>query len=266
MAKPSITFKSYNPYEFRYPRRRVVLFELLQVIKSLRSAGYAVCVEPDDGSQLNWRQESGLRQLLQDPVVMLCANLSLGVIASLFANMVWDWKSRWTSRERTPILIEIPEGREKGVYDLGGRKADRRVARQTTREEGDWASAYAIARQHTTPMPAYPEPILLEHTPRIVGWGRLSTDDEGLLVDARITDAEIERQLDCGLLGGFSFGALVYDSECSVCGGQYADCNHSTGRMYGGVECIATIRGADLAEISVVAEPANPYARARRVN
>lgn len=264
MAKPTIAFKSFNPYECRFPDRRVILFELLQLIKTLRAAGHGVRVLPEDGTQLNWRQENGLRQFLQDPVILLCIGLPLNVLTSLLANMAWERIGRWKTRESAPIFIEIPSGKEKGLYRPNGDPIERSLFTQTD-ERREWALSYAKARSFHPPQKEFPEPILYEHTDRIVGWGKLSLDDVGLNVDARISDPEVRRQLDTGELGGFSFGALIYDSECSVCGRQYVDCNHITGKMYGAVKCIATIKGADLAEISVVAQPANPYATVRRV-
>jgi phage head maturation protease len=89
-------------------------------------------------------------------------------------------------------------------------------------------------------------------------------DDIGLVVHCQITDPEVRGRMQTGELRGFSFGALIYDSECSVCGRQYADCNHNAGEIYKGAKCIAHASGADLAEVSVVARPANPLARVVR--
>ena len=264
MAKSAIAFKSFNPYECRFPDRRVVLFELLQLIKLLRAEGYSVQVLPDDGTRLNWRQENGLRQLLQDPIILLCISIPLNVLTSLLATIAWENTGRWKTRRSAPIFIDIPSGKEKGLYRTNGKQVMQDVPAQTD-ERREWELSYAKTRSIPPPQEEFPEPILYEHTDRIVGWGRLSTDEVGLKVAARISDPGIRMKLDSGELQGFSFGALIYDSECSVCGKQYVNCNHIAGRTYGQVECIATIKGADLAEISVVAQPANPYARARRV-
>jgi len=201
---------------------------------------------------------------LQDPIILLCVGLSLNFVTSLLASIAWEGIGRWRTRRSAPIVIDIPSGKEKGLYRTNGEPIEHDLRTQTD-ERREWVLSYAKTRAFPPPQKEFPEPILYEHTDRIVGWGRLSLDEVGLNVDARISDPGIRMKLDSGELQGFSFGALIYDSECSVCGRQYVDCNHITGRTYRVVECIATIRGADLAEISVVAQPANPYAQARRI-
>jgi len=265
MAREEIRIQSFNPYECRYPGRRVILWELLQLVKALRSQGYVVRVLPEDGTRLNWRQENGLRDVLQDPVTLTLISIPISVATSLLANLVWDRFGRWRDRKRAPIVIVVPAGRSAGKYDIFGNRISNWYESSSTLGERESSHWYWKTRLQSSPYPTFPEPILLEHTARIVGWGRVSVDDVGLLVEARIDDFEIQQKLDSGELGGFSFGALIYDSRCSICGKQYVDCGHTSGNCYDGVKCIAHIKGADFAEISVVQRPASPDARARRV-
>jgi len=265
MAKQEIRIKSYNPYEYRYPKRRVVLWETLQLIKSLRTKGYRVKVIPEDGTRLNWRQENGLRDVLSDPVVLILINISINVFTGVLSNLLWPRLGRWRSRFYAPIVLEVPSGRFRGKYDQYGNCLPKRDCLDESDRCQTRAQRYWKSRLLPSPYPEHPEPIFLEHTNRIVGWGCLSIDEFGVCVDAHIDDPETLRRLETGELKGFSFGALIYDSECSVCGRQYVDCNHITSMLYKDSECYTTIYGADLAEVSVVSDPANPLARAVRI-
>lgn len=57
---PHVLIYSYNPYESRYPARRVISREALHIAKLTRESGYSVVIEPDDGSKLAYTTEKGL--------------------------------------------------------------------------------------------------------------------------------------------------------------------------------------------------------------
>jgi hypothetical protein len=223
-----------------------------------------VRVMPENGTRVNWHQENGLREALQDPIVLLCTNAALSFFTNLLANLVSNRATKWWQRAKGQLLIQVPSGPERGLYKPWGEPAVEARGKPSAT-----ASRLPPMRKPSEypepPLEAFPEPIFLEHTDRVVGWGRLSVDDVGLLVSARITDSETRRRIDAGELAGFSFGALIYDSECSICGEQFVDCNHIAGETYGSTDCVARVLGADLAEISVVSSPANPEARVLRV-
>ncbi|MGD2088313.1 MAG: hypothetical protein PVH61_19195 [Candidatus Aminicenantes bacterium] len=58
-----------------------------------------------------------------------------------------------------------------------------------------------------------------------------------------------------------SSGFVVRESECSICGAEYGECNHIKGRPYMGKLCARIVKEADLQEISVVSDPADKRCR-----
>lgn len=58
----------------------------------------------------------------------------------------------------------------------------------------------------------------------------------------------------------FSPGMTIRYSECSICGGEYGECDHVVGRAYMGEMCVRIIKDVELKEVSMVEEPANKRA------
>jgi hypothetical protein len=59
-----------------------------------------------------------------------------------------------------------------------------------------------------------------------------------------------------------SAGFIVRESECSICGAEYGECDHIKGRPYMGKLCARIVKEADLQEASVVSDPADKHCRA----
>jgi hypothetical protein len=59
-----------------------------------------------------------------------------------------------------------------------------------------------------------------------------------------------------------SVGFIEKEVECSICGKNYAECNHIVGRPYLGKLCCRIIKKWELQEVSIVEDPANKLARA----
>jgi hypothetical protein len=59
----------------------------------------------------------------------------------------------------------------------------------------------------------------------------------------------------------FSPGIVIQQSECSICGKEYGECDHLVGKAYMGEMCIKIIKECEIKEISVVFDPANKQAR-----
>jgi len=60
----------------------------------------------------------------------------------------------------------------------------------------------------------------------------------------------------------FSSGFIVRESECSICGAEYGECDHIKGRPYMGKMCARIVKEAELREASIVSDPANKHCRA----
>lgn len=60
---------------------------------------------------------------------------------------------------------------------------------------------------------------------------------------------------------GISVGAIIEESECSICGEDPDNCLHITGREYDTVRCVTIIKRARLEHAALVARPDFPDAR-----
>ena len=58
-----------------------------------------------------------------------------------------------------------------------------------------------------------------------------------------------------------SVGAITKRQECSICEGEYEDCDHLIGKPYMGQFCSIIIREAELKEASIVEKPADKRCR-----
>ncbi|MDD3381663.1 MAG: hypothetical protein PHD68_10735, partial [Rugosibacter sp.] len=54
--------------------------------------------------------------------------------------------------------------------------------------------------------------------------------------------------------------------ECSICGGDYDDCDHLIGRPYMGRFCYIIARDISLDHVAIVKEPADKRCRVERFN
>jgi hypothetical protein len=123
------------------------------------------------------------------------------------------------------------------------------------------AEKYREATAVLSPDPFRPIPIYLEHTTKLIGWGRVLIDDKGLKIDdAVIFDRKVLKRIEKGDLQGTSIAGLIYDATCSICMSDYVDCNHIANREYDDKVCVVEINGIDLAEISIVSRPVQPLA------
>ena len=58
-----------------------------------------------------------------------------------------------------------------------------------------------------------------------------------------------------------SVGTIVHKQECSICGGNYVECEHVAGKPYMGEFCCVIVKDAHLDHVSVVENPANKCCR-----
>jgi hypothetical protein len=92
---------------------------------------------------------------------------------------------------------------------------------------------YEKSRALAPPDPTRPVPIFLEHTDKLIGWGQVVKEEDGLkLKDAKIIDKTTLKRIDRGTLEGISIAGLIYDSTCTICEGKYINCNHIAGSLY----------------------------------
>jgi hypothetical protein len=259
-TKPELIVESFNPYDVGYPNRRVVTRAELDLIKVARAAGISVRITGRPEHELNFLTEKGLRDLLADPVIALVANIPIGVLAGLIANALPQWFKPPRSTARS-VVLEVDETGTKVRYTADGAPIDHATFLSLVSLLQQRRSDRPNAFPGSSPEPNRPIPIFLEHTRRLIGWGRVEATDKGLEVhDAKITDDEAYSRIQKGELKGFSIAGLVRKATCGICGGSYFLCEHVGGMSYGGVTNSVHLEEVDLCEISIVETPINPDA------
>jgi hypothetical protein len=260
---PRIRFQSYNPYEARFPNLRVVSRETLDLIKYLRSQGYDVIVEPNDGSTLHYISRKGVLDLLSDPIMLFVLGIPVAVLVNLISSWLYEHLKRVPTSNGTKIAIEFDEQGKKVRYNHSGTPISEERFRSMLAELSERTKRYAELQKIKAPDEIRPIPIHLEHSDKIIGWAeRFSRDSVGIRVEGiRITEDEVWQRVQSGDLKGLSIAGIVTHSTCSICNSKYVDCNHITGEAYSGKECVNRIDSFLIAEISIVAQPTNPLAQ-----
>jgi len=266
-SSQEIRFQSYNPYESVYPGLRVVSRETLHLIKTLRTQGYSVVVEPDDETKLNYSVEKGVREILTDPIYALVIQIPLSLMLNIIANWLCQLK-RPPQPDDVNLILEFDEDGNKVRYSESGRPVSDEKFKSILSALKTRKRRFAESRKLTPPDPEYFFPIHLEHTGKVVGWSRglVFNDQKGTMeVDtARILDDETWNRIERGELTGFSIAGIVSTATCLICGEEYVDCDHIAGIKYDGVECTVRLLTILPAEISIVKDPVQPLARIRR--
>ncbi len=265
-TKQEIHFQSYNPYKARYHGLRVVSRETLHLIKLMRETGYHVIIDPEDGTDLHYLSEKGIREILADPFVAIIIGFSLNFIINLLSNWVSDVWRRPPHKDEVQLVLEFDESGKKLRYSQSGQPINENHFQAILKSLDDRANQYKESQQVETPISECPYPIYLEHTSKIVGWAeRFVRDEKGLWVDGvRIVDLEIESLIEDGYITGFSYGGIITGSTCSICNGEYVSCNHIARREYKGKECLVRIDDFLIAELSLVKDPIQPLDRIKK--
>ena len=260
----TITIQSYNPYAPICPQTRVVSRETLHLIKELRSKGFTVIIEPEDGTKLNYVTEKGWHDLFADPIFLFIASIPLSLITGLITNFLYDYIKNGFTSKNVNIVIQVDKSGEKLSYShTGSPISDARFQSLVSILEKRRNNSALIAAQIPNLYNQKPFPIFLEHTDKIVGWARdIAPDDIGLsVVDMKIVDKETRAKVINKKLQGMSIAGVVTKSKCAICGKEYTDCNHLASRLYKGKQCSVEIQGMCIADISIVKKPINPRAK-----
>jgi len=260
-SSPQIRIQSSNPYEARYPASRVISREALHIAKLLREGGYSVLIEPDDGTKVTYTTEKGLKEFLAEPVHMLIVGIPISVVVNILSSWLYQRFQRIPTTEEVNIVLEVDEQGSRIHYNHKGEPISEKKFQAILRVFERKAQRYERSQAIAAPDPTRPVPIFLEHTDKLVGWGRVAKDEKGLrLNDVQITHKRTLKLMEEGELGGLSVGVLIHDSTCLICNRQYVDCNHIAGQLYDGKECTNRIEGVSLAETSLVKKPVQPRA------
>jgi hypothetical protein len=258
-----VVFQSYNPYERRCSGFKAVSRETLHLIKMLRSQGYTVTVEPNDGTKLNYIAQKGLREILSDPIILFAVGIPMQVLLGVVAAWLYDHLKRPPTQNDANLVMSFDEAGNVVRYNHSGQQISDQRFREILSSLDQRKREYLASLNEVSPDPNCPYPIHLEHTPKIVGWAEdTHFDDMGWVVDhIKIVDNETWQRIQSGELQGLSVGGIITSSICQVCKCEYVDCNHIGGQLYDGKECSVWIASICVAEISIVKEPVQPLAR-----
>ena len=253
------TFRTENRYSAMYPNIRAVPQSTLHVIKRLRHAGVCVKIEPDDHRPLCFTFQRGIGDWLADPAILALAGIPVGFVS----NVLYGWWRDRIKRDRefpsATIAFVAEEDGDIRYYSLDGQPMRRELVHEISSRAQRSAESFRKTIKTPAPDPRRPYPIQRDHSGEVIGWAEVRFTAEGpILHDVVVTDAAAERDLATGKLSGTSVGAIAQRSLCSVCNGNYIECNHVAGDEYEEGRCVVFIERSLPAEFSFVQDPINP--------
>ncbi|ARS40242.1 hypothetical protein CA265_11500 [Sphingobacteriaceae bacterium GW460-11-11-14-LB5] len=251
-----VRIESFNPYESRFPNRRVITRDALMLAKTLRAEGYKVVIEPDNGLPVYYLYSKGLREWFADPVNLLLFNIPITVITNLITNQVQKLLD-WNDKQPSHNLNIQTDGSSISYNYLGLEQPVGNKQRITTIRK-ELKDGFDRCFNTIPPNIKFPTPIYLEHKPKIVGWCRLWEDERGLASEGYITDKLVKRRIAQNRLNGASVTGMASRTLCSICSSSYLNCNHIAGNEYEGQSCSNVIIETDFVETSLVKTPINP--------
>jgi len=250
-----IRIDSFNPYETRFPNRRLITRDTLIIMKLLRSEGYRVIVEPENEQPLQYLYKKGTAQWFADPVNILFFSIPLTILTNLIVNQIQKLIDGKGNKPTPNINITIDNSIH--TYNYLGEAQPEGNTKRISLERKALKEGFDRCFEARPPKTAFPTPIYLEHKPKIVGWCRLWESDKGLESEGFILDKVVKRRISQKRLNGASVTGIASVTECSICNFNYLECNHIAGEDYDGKHCFNTIKETTFVETSIVKEPIN---------
>lgn len=250
----------FRPYDCVFPSRTTFRGFDIDLAKTIALSGRRVNIPQLEETR---HKEVILQKNfdLSDPLVLFIVgipySLLIGVISGLIVNLI-------TKNKRVNVLVVglTKQGEVDACYDENGALVSKEKAQEMI-------SNINTAPRYTRPNPDLerPVPIHLEHTSKVVGWGEVMNNEQGLYMkNVKIDDDTTRHLIKSGKLVGFSIGGIAKKYDCSICHKDYFVCEHIKGQSYDGKEAFCEISSFDLAEISIVSDPANIDCRIQDVN
>lgn len=175
-----IAIDSFNPYETRFPNRRLVTKGTLELIKELRLNGYNVTVKPENNQPIQYLYKKGLHDFFSDPLYAFLAGIPTSIIFNIISNYIQRYIDRNKQTEDTKNNIIIINQTTSEIITLNEKiisnseLKDRRKKSQKLKSEFDKCFSFKSPYIHL------PTPIFLEHKPKIIGWCRLKATNTTL--------------------------------------------------------------------------------------
>jgi hypothetical protein len=248
-----VIIEAFNPYEAKFPNRVVITREELHLIKALRNNDVDYEIASKHKSKLYILSQKNFDPSIAEIIFMTVHGLAVGVIGGFIKDAISN-----TNHLKDRLFIKNKDGE---IFDYSGAVIDKATVDNIANKMLTDKSILSTALQKNSPHTGLPWSVHLEHTNEIVGWCNLFEDEYGLRCDPmKITCAQTWEKIQSGELQGFSVGGMISNSKCSICHSEFVVCNHISGKTYNGVECVCEIYQFDLAEVSVVKNPANSLA------
>ncbi|MGI4727386.1 MAG: hypothetical protein ACRYGB_02350 [Janthinobacterium lividum] len=255
MENKKIKIDTFNPYESRFPNRKLVTRDTLILIKHLRSEGYEVIIEPENDQPIEYLYKKGNANFFADPLNILLIGIPITILTNIISNQIQKLLDKKEAPNKNNISIQIDNSTH--TYNYLGEPQDKNNRRIIEKKRKELKDGFQTCFEIKSPNRNYPTPIFLEHKPRIVGWCSLWNDDVGLKSEGIITDKIIKRRISQNRLNGASVTGIATQTECSICKSNYVYCNHIAGEKYNDKECYNSIIKTDFVETSIVKEPIN---------
>lgn len=255
MKKRKITIDTFNPYESRFPNRKLITRDTLLLVKCLRSEGYDIVIEPNNGRPIEYLYKKGISEFFADPVIIMLMGVPIGVVTNIISNQIQKLLDKEKVFNKKNINIKIDNSINNYYYN--GELQDKDNCKVITKNREELKDEFQKCFEIKSPYDKLPTPIFLEHKPKIVGWCRLWTNDTGLRTEMKIFDEIARRRISQNRLNGLSVTGIATKTECSICKSDIVSCNHIPGEKYEGVKCLNKIFNTDYVETSLVKAPIN---------
>jgi hypothetical protein len=256
--KKTIEIDSFNPYDSIFPNRKVVSRDILILIKTLRSDGYTVIINPNDDKPVEYIFKKGISHFLSDPLNSLIVTVFTSIAATLVSNYFQKIIDKGKESEKKNDNIIIVDNSANTIINSFNKKIAKKQISEKRKERKLISDNFKRCLKTKSPIPGLPWPILLNHQPKIIGWCRLKSTNVAIEIDKGIiTNKAVYRKMKEGKYKGGSITGIAKVSTCNICNSNYVNCNHIAGKKYNKEICYNKIIEADLIEVSVVKEPIN---------
>ncbi|MFT3908347.1 MAG: hypothetical protein QM737_02890 [Ferruginibacter sp.] len=252
-----VYIESFNAYESRYPNRKIVTREVLNLIKTLREAGHTVIVKPEDDRPIEYLFKKGEISFLTDPANQVIISFVTSMAGTLITNWIQKLIDKNSNKEKANNSIIVIDNSTKIIKNSFNKTLSRSELADAKTKRKKVSKEYEESINAEPPYANLPWPILLNHKPPIIGWCRLAESNKGLEIEDGYIKKKYHAKIEKGNYKGVSITGIAAESKCSICKKDYVDCNHISGKKYDGVMCTHELVRNDIIEVSVVKEPIN---------
>lgn len=224
MGEKIFSVKSFNPYEYKFPNRNVLTVTEIHLIKELKQLGYKVNILLDDPRPVDYlfrKGDQAVFDFVWPFILNIFQELPKGIVLSGIAG--WyirtffsgdDSKSIPDNIAKNIICIENFSG---NMYNLAG---DTVSPGDIAKKWIDIENLQKSYKQSFIQQSSYDDlttPIYREHSPKIVGWAKISINNIGMHIDKSIiTDKQTWQDILAKKLRSFSAAGIATKSICSI--------------------------------------------------